>query len=90
MSKQGGIKLSRRELAALRHLDWQCWEDSEAGGDGWCDVAHFSESFAVSTHWARALLRNLVTRGLAEVRGSWRRLYAPSEQGANLIAGDRP
>lgn len=87
------LKLTRSQDEALRCLDWCCWDDAEAGGDGWCDIPRFARRFGVQYERAAQLLRSLLSMGLAESRrrrGSLRRRlhYALSERGAEYTHGD--
>lgn len=83
-----GVKVTAREKEFLRHLDWCCWENSERGGDGWCDSATFAESFGIGRYWARRVLSILEHKGLVETiphPDRRKKLYAPSEAGSDLI-----
>jgi DNA-binding MarR family transcriptional regulator len=77
--------MSPGEERTLRALDVACWENSEAGGDGWVAIRDLAGALGVRYSWASQLLGFLERRGWAERRR--RRLveYAPSEAGAALL-----
>jgi hypothetical protein len=81
-----GPMLTRREEEALRHLDFCCWEDSEQGGGGWCDIRSFARSFGVGYCWSSQLLGTLSVRELVEGRRGRLKQYAPTAQGAAFLA----
>lgn len=82
-------KLTPTERETLRTLDLLCWEDSNAGGDGWTTIRLVADGLGVSYVWAAQLLQALVVSGVAErkrIPGDHRRyLYAVSEQGAEVL-----
>lgn len=82
-------RLTATEREALRTLDVLCWEDSDAGGDGWTNIRAVAEGMGVSYVWAAQLLQTLVFHEVAErkrIPGDHRRyLYAVSERGAEVL-----
>lgn len=85
--------MSPGEERMLRALDLACWENSEAGGDGWVPIHVVAAALAIGYCWASQLLTYLRSRGWVERRwapsrswtGNRRREYAPSEAASDLL-----
>lgn len=83
--------LSDPELSVLAALDFACWEDEEAGGDGWARPGSVAKLDGRSQIGAYKLLRSLEPKGQVERRnvsadpGMPYFVYAPTELGAELL-----
>lgn len=83
---------NRAEMDALRALDLACYENAEAGGEGWALIDEVAALLDVSYVWACQLLRTCLLRGWVEKRwvrvGGYRKgyvVYGVSALGGELL-----